>query len=40
MFVKQKKNIFKDIVNLNLPDNIVKEANTLCHTLLISNIYR
>lgn len=35
-----EKNIYKDISNLNLPDNIVKEANVLYQHVVEKRIYR
>jgi transcription initiation factor TFIIIB Brf1 subunit/transcription initiation factor TFIIB len=35
-----EKNIFKDVSSLNIPDNIIQEANTIYQTVVKNQIYR
>tara|TARA_Y100000591_G_scaffold72454_1_gene60230 strand:- start:420 stop:1208 length:789 start_codon:yes stop_codon:yes gene_type:complete len=35
-----EKNIFKDVSNLNIPDNVIQEANTIYQNVVKDQIYR
>ncbi len=35
-----EKNIYKDVSNLNIPDNIIQEANSIYQTVVKDRIYR